>query len=156
MPLYSLLPTVTEWAAENGYTKAYPRVSNVGLPLYVLYFFLYMTCVEFGVYWMHRGLHYDWAYRCDTRSVAAFGCGRPAARSQHRLQRWGLTFAVTCRLLHLPHHKYNKEHTLSPFAGARLHACALLLGLLAAGPAQLANHMFAHHLRSCAACLLYL
>lgn len=88
MPLYSLLPTITEWSAENGYTLAYPRISNVGLPMYVLYFFLYMTSVEFFVYWMHRGLHeIKWAYR----------------------------------LLHRPHHKYNKEHTLSPFAGLAFH-----------------------------------
>ncbi|GIL64206.1 hypothetical protein Vafri_18180 [Volvox africanus] len=84
IPLYSMLPTLTEYAAEKGWTRAYPRVENVGLPAYVLYFFLYMASVEFGVYWMHRGLHeIKWAYR----------------------------------LLHFDHHKYNKEHTLSPFAG---------------------------------------
>lgn len=64
MPLYSLLPTLAELAAEKGWTKAYPRIDNVGLPLYILYFFAYMTSVEFGVYWMHRGLHeIKWAYK---------------------------------------------------------------------------------------------
>jgi Delta7-sterol 5-desaturase len=64
IPLYSLLPTATEAAAESGWTMAYPRVANVGLPMYVLYFLLYMASVEFGVYWMHRGLHeIKWAYR---------------------------------------------------------------------------------------------
>ena len=33
MPLYALLPTFTEWSSEEGYTKAYPRVENVGLPM---------------------------------------------------------------------------------------------------------------------------
>jgi lathosterol oxidase len=64
MPLYSLLPMAAEMAAEKGWTKAYPRIDNVGLPLYVLYFFLYMASVEFGVYWMHRLLHeIKWAYK---------------------------------------------------------------------------------------------
>ncbi|KAG2488988.1 hypothetical protein HYH03_012428 [Edaphochlamys debaryana] len=84
MPLYSLLPAFAEWAAEQGYTMVFPRIENIGLPAYVLYFFIYMFSVEFGVYWMHRGLHdVKWAYR----------------------------------VLHWDHHKYNKEHTLSPFAG---------------------------------------
>lgn len=88
IPIYSLLPMAAEMAAEKGWTKCYPRIENVGLPLYVIYFFLYMASVEFGVYWMHRGLHeITWAYK-------------------H---------------LHYDHHKYNKEHTLSPFAGLAFH-----------------------------------
>lgn len=64
MPLYSLLPTIVEMAAEKGWTMAYPRVDNVGIPAYLLYFTLYMLSVEFGVYWMHRGLHeIKWAYK---------------------------------------------------------------------------------------------
>jgi lathosterol oxidase len=64
IPLYSLLPTLTEWMAEKGWTLVYPRVDNVGLPMYVAYFALYITSVEFGVYWMHRGLHeIKWAYK---------------------------------------------------------------------------------------------
>ncbi|KXZ52406.1 hypothetical protein GPECTOR_9g450 [Gonium pectorale] len=97
IPMYSLLPAVTEMAAEKGWTRAYPRVENVGLPAYVLYFFLYMVSVEFGVYWMHRGLHWGWAYK----------------------------------YLHYDHHKYNKEHTLSPFAGLAFHP---LDGILQAVP----------------------
>lgn len=74
--------------AEQGWTKAYTRIDSVGLPHYVLYFMLYMVSVEFGVYWMHRGLHeVKWAYN----------------------------------LLHREHHIYNKEHTLSPFAGLAFH-----------------------------------
>mmetsp|Transcript_80583 Transcript_80583/g.163938 ORF Transcript_80583/g.163938 Transcript_80583/m.163938 type:complete len:344 (-) Transcript_80583:306-1337(-) len=88
IPLYSLLPMAAELAAEKGWTMAYPRIDNVGLPMYIIYFFLYMASVEFGVYWMHRGLHeIKWAYK-------------------H---------------LHYDHHKYNKEHTLSPFAGLAFH-----------------------------------
>lgn len=63
MPLYSLLPAVAEMSAERGWTMAYPRVSNVGLPAYVLYFFLYMASVEFCVFWMHYLLHQGWAYK---------------------------------------------------------------------------------------------
>jgi hypothetical protein len=35
--------------------RSAPRVPpQVGLPMYLAYFLLYMTSVEFGVYWMHR------------------------------------------------------------------------------------------------------
>lgn len=98
IPLYSLLPSAAEWAAEKGYTQAYPRVENVGLPMYVVYFYLYMASVEFGVYWMHRGLH-------DVK--------------------------IGYKMLHYIHHKYNKEHTLSPFAGLAFHP---LDGILQAIP----------------------
>jgi len=98
MPIYSLLPMLAEMAAEKGWTMAYPRVDNVGLPMYAVYFFAYMLSVEFGVYWMHRGLHeIKWAYK----------------------------------YLHYDHHKYNKDHTLSPFAGLAFHP---LDGILQAVP----------------------
>jgi lathosterol oxidase len=88
MPLYAVLPAVTEYCVEQGWTLAYARVSDVGLPKYVLYFILYMTSVEFFVYWQHRLLH---------------------------------DIKVGYTSLHHIHHKYNKEHTLSPFAGLAFH-----------------------------------
>lgn len=57
MPLYSMLPAVAELCVEQGWTRAYSRISDVGVGWYLGYFVLYMTCVEFWVYWMHRGLH---------------------------------------------------------------------------------------------------
>ena len=57
MPLYSVLPAVAELFVEQGWTRAYSRVSDVGIGWYLAYFVLYMTCVEYFVYWMHRGLH---------------------------------------------------------------------------------------------------
>lgn len=98
IPLYSLLPASAEYAAEQGWTMVYPRVENVGLPMYIFWFYVYMTSVEFGVYWMHRGLH-------DVK--------------------------IGYKLLHNIHHKYNKEHTLSPFAGLAFHP---LDGMLQAVP----------------------
>lgn len=88
LPMYSALPAFNEMLAEQGWTRAYARLSDVGLGAYVGYMALYMLLVEFGVYWMHRSLHeLPWAYR-------------------H---------------IHATHHKYNKENTLSPFAGLAFH-----------------------------------
>ncbi|KAK9824011.1 hypothetical protein WJX72_006951 [[Myrmecia] bisecta] len=98
MPLYAMLPSVTEWAIERGWTLVYTRIDDVGLPRHLLYFALYMTSVEFFVYWMHRLLH-------DVK--------------------------IGYRWLHHIHHKYNKEHTLSPFAGLAFHP---LDGILQAVP----------------------
>ncbi|GAB4820633.1 hypothetical protein N2152v2_007679 [Parachlorella kessleri] len=89
MPLYSLLPALTEYCVEKGWTLAYSRVSDVGgVWAYAGYFALYMLCVEFGVYWNHRNLHHPRVYK----------------------------------YLHVTHHKYNKEHTMSPFAGLAFNA----------------------------------
>lgn len=86
IPLYSLLPTLTEWAAEKGWTMAYPRIENVGLPMYILYFVMYMSSVEFGVYWMHRGLHeIKWAYRCVQAQLGHFA-GQPAVHRERTAQ----------------------------------------------------------------------
>ena len=87
MPMYALLPTVTDFIVEKEWTLAYPRVDDVGLLWYIVYFVAYMTLVEFGVYWMHRLLH-------EIRPLY--------------------------NLLHCYHHIYNKQHTLSPFAGVCL------------------------------------
>lgn len=88
LPMYSALPAFNEMLAEQGWTRAYARLSDVGLGAYVGYMAVYMLLVEFGVYWMHRSLHeLPWAYR-------------------H---------------IHATHHKYNKENTLSPFAGLAFH-----------------------------------
>lgn len=101
MPFYTLLPTATEHCVLNGWTRAYPRISDVGYFAYAAQFVLYMTCVEFGVYWMHRSLHeIKWGYK-------------------H---------------LHAVHHVYNKESTLSPFAGLAFHP---LDGILQALPYSL-------------------
>eukprot|EP00891_Asterochloris_glomerata_P006347 jgi/Astpho2/6347/e_gw1.00091.33.1_t len=88
MPMYSILPAVTEWVVEQGWTRSYTRIGEVGSLKYLTLFAVYMCCVEYFVYWSHRSLH-------DIR--------------------------LGYRLLHNIHHKYNKEHTLSPFAGLAFH-----------------------------------
>ena len=41
-----------------------------------------------------------------------------------------MLWMVICRLLHFIHHKYNKEHSMSPFAGLAFHP---LDGIIQAG-----------------------
>lgn len=84
MPWYSLLPTVSEYLVETGWTKCYPRLYNVGWLAYLVYLAIYLSIVEFGIYWMHRELH-------DIKPLYKY--------------------------LHATHHIYNKQNTLSPFAG---------------------------------------
>ena len=57
MPGYAVLPAVTEAVVELGWTRAYARIDDVGLLRHIASFAVYMACVEFGVYWMHRLLH---------------------------------------------------------------------------------------------------
>lgn len=98
IPLYALLPCAAEWMVERGWTKAYASISEVGIPMFFAYFAMYMSCVEFGVYWMHRMLHES---------------------------------KFLYNNLHHIHHKYNKENTMSPFAGLAFHP---LDGMLQAIP----------------------
>jgi len=109
MPMYAMLPTVTDVIVESGWTRSYPRVDDVGLPLYVGYFFVYMLVVEFGVYWMHRLLH-------EIRPLYD--------------------------MLHAYHHIYNKQHTLSPFAGLAFHPVD---GILQAFPYTIALFIVPMH-----------
>ncbi|KAH7846724.1 hypothetical protein Vadar_017402 [Vaccinium darrowii] len=88
MPWYTLLPTVSEYMIENGWTRCYPRISDVGWVTYLSCLAIYLVIVEFGIYWMHRGLH-------DIKPLYKY--------------------------LHSTHHIYNKENTLSPFAGMALN-----------------------------------
>lgn len=87
MPVYVSLPTLSEYMIERGWTRCYPSISDVGFLSYILLTIMYLVLVEFGIYWMHRGLH-------DCKPLY--------------------------KLLHATHHIYNKENTLSPFAGTHL------------------------------------
>lgn len=65
MPGYAVLPAVTEAIVEQGWTRAYARIGDVGVWHHIAYFAMYMAIVEFGVYWMHRLLHdIRIGYRC--------------------------------------------------------------------------------------------
>uniref|UniRef100_A0A251UB33 Putative fatty acid hydroxylase n=1 Tax=Helianthus annuus TaxID=4232 RepID=A0A251UB33_HELAN len=57
MPWYCLLPTVSEYMVENGWTRCFSRISDVGWFSYTFNLCLYLVIVEFGIYWMHRELH---------------------------------------------------------------------------------------------------
>lgn len=84
MPWYTALPTLSEYMVENGWTRCYSSISDVGWPAYFVNLAVYLVFVEFGIYWMHRELH-------DIKPLYKY--------------------------LHATHHIYNKQNTLSPFAG---------------------------------------
>jgi len=56
--IYTMLPVFDEWLIESGFTKCYFTVEEIGgwVP-HIAVFVLYFTCVEIGIYWMHRTLH---------------------------------------------------------------------------------------------------
>ncbi|CAD5177783.1 unnamed protein product [Musa acuminata subsp. malaccensis] len=57
MPWFCVLPTLLEYMAENGWTRCFASVGEVGWPAYFVYLTIYLVIVEFGIYWMHRELH---------------------------------------------------------------------------------------------------
>ncbi|KAJ0840433.1 putative delta(7)-sterol 5(6)-desaturase [Helianthus annuus] len=109
MPWYCALPSISEYMVENGWTRCFARISDVGWASYILYLGLYLTFVEFGIYWMHRELH-------DIKP----------------LYKW----------LHATHHIYNKQNTLSPFAGLAFHP---IDGILQAVPHVIALFLVPTH-----------
>jgi lathosterol oxidase len=58
MIVYTMLPVVDEWLIEQGYTKTYFTMEEIGgWKAHVATMLLYFTLVEIGIYWMHRKLH---------------------------------------------------------------------------------------------------
>lgn len=134
MPLYATLPAITEWIVEQGWTRAYARIEDVGLRNYFLYFVMYMACVEFFVYCNHRGLHdVKIGYKCGSKCcpillsfsipcVAVCCCPLEKLGCILLSNLQNSNLPICLRWLHYIHHKYNKEHTMSPFAGLAFHA----------------------------------
>ncbi|XP_042028733.1 delta(7)-sterol-C5(6)-desaturase-like [Salvia splendens] len=112
MPWYCALPTISEYMIEHGWTKCFPRISDVGFAEYLCYICVYLIIVEFGIYWMHRELH-------DIKPLYKY--------------------------LHATHHIYNKQNTLSPFAGLAFHPVD---GILQAVPHVVALFLVPMHLTS--------
>mmetsp|Transcript_8414 Transcript_8414/g.15877 ORF Transcript_8414/g.15877 Transcript_8414/m.15877 type:complete len:392 (-) Transcript_8414:97-1272(-) len=56
--IYVLLPAISEYVIEEGYTKCYYTMEEIGgfLP-YLICTLVYFVLVEIGIYWMHRTLH---------------------------------------------------------------------------------------------------
>ena len=65
------------------------RVADVGLGRYVLYFALYMTSVEFCVYWQHRILHMGIGYR--------WAHGQQRGMAWHDMAWRGMAWHATAR-----------------------------------------------------------
>ncbi|CAL9219320.1 unnamed protein product [Arabidopsis halleri] len=57
MPWYTLLPSVSEYMIEHGWTKCYSTLDHFNWFLCLLYIALYLVLVEFMIYWVHKELH---------------------------------------------------------------------------------------------------
>ncbi|KAJ8442483.1 hypothetical protein Cgig2_022366 [Carnegiea gigantea] len=109
IPWYSLYIAFDEYMVENGWTRCFPRISDVGLQAYLGYVIIYLCLCEVGIYWMHRLLH-------DIKPLYKY--------------------------LHAPHHTYNKQNSLSPFAGLALHP---IDGILQAAPHTISTFLVPTH-----------
>lgn len=65
MFIYVLLPAVDEFLIESGWTRTYYTIDEIGgWPQHILTMIVYFSCVEIGIYWMHRTLHTNkWMYK---------------------------------------------------------------------------------------------
>jgi Delta7-sterol 5-desaturase len=86
--LYAALPICSEYLIENGYTRSYFYIAELGGSFGGWYYYFintvfYVALVEIGIYWMHRTLH-----------------------TNKFLYKW----------LHSTHHKYMEHSTLTPWA----------------------------------------
>lgn len=56
--IYVALPVLSDYLVEEGFTKAYYSLDDIGgWHYYAFFMVLYMAFVEIGIYWMHRTLH---------------------------------------------------------------------------------------------------
>jgi len=65
MPFYVLMPTMSEWFVERGWTRAVSTIEEMGgFTGYVVYTIAYLFFVEWAIYWIHRLLHeIRWLYK---------------------------------------------------------------------------------------------
>ena len=65
MIVYVTLPVIDEFLVEQGWTRVYHTVQEIGgWPWYFATMVLYFALVEIGIYWMHRTLHTNkWLYK---------------------------------------------------------------------------------------------
>jgi len=62
LPLMGLL-TVPIFVMEvKGYSKLYDEVDEYGVPFLLCSLFTFLLFTDFGIYWIHRGLHLPWFY----------------------------------------------------------------------------------------------
>lgn len=57
IPVFTLMMTGFEYMVLKGWTKCFPKISDVGLVAYFCYIILYLVVVEIGIYWVHRAMH---------------------------------------------------------------------------------------------------
>ncbi|CAN8269819.1 unnamed protein product [Cochlearia groenlandica] len=110
MPWYTLLPTVSEYVIERGWTKCYSTLDQFNWFLCFFYMVIYIVLVEFMIYWVHKMVHH---------------------------------IKFLYNHLHATHHLYNKQNTLSPFAGLAFHPVD---GILHAVPHVVAMFIVPIHL----------
>jgi sterol desaturase/sphingolipid hydroxylase (fatty acid hydroxylase superfamily) len=56
--VYAALPILSEFLIESKLTKTYYYIDQIGgWGFYCLYFVIYLSIVEVGIYWVHRTLH---------------------------------------------------------------------------------------------------
>lgn len=65
MIIYVALPVIDEFIVEQGWTRVYHTVHEIGgWPWYMASMVFYFSLVEIGIYWMHRTLHTNkWLYK---------------------------------------------------------------------------------------------
>ncbi|XP_028057465.1 delta(7)-sterol-C5(6)-desaturase-like [Camellia sinensis] len=112
LPCYSIVPTISDFMIQSGWTRCFVRMSDVSWPAYLVYLMVYLVSVEFMIYWVHRELH-------DIKPLYKY--------------------------LHATHHIYNKQNTLSPFAGLAFHP---LDGVLQALPHVIALFLVPMHFKT--------
>ncbi|EFH44780.1 hypothetical protein ARALYDRAFT_915873 [Arabidopsis lyrata subsp. lyrata] len=57
MPCVTIVPTISEYFIEKGYTKCYFSITEVGLIAYITHIIVHLILVELWIYWIHRAYH---------------------------------------------------------------------------------------------------
>ncbi|KAL1915690.1 uncharacterized protein VTP21DRAFT_6449 [Calcarisporiella thermophila] len=63
LPYLSLFTCLTFLVEVRGYSLLYSNVDEFGLPYLIFSIFAFLLFTDFGIYWIHRGLHHPLIYR---------------------------------------------------------------------------------------------
>jgi len=107
IPFMSVLTTPIILGEVYGYSKCYDRVEEYGLPFLILSLFTFLLFTDFGIYWIHRGLHHRLIYTLIHKPHHWWKVPTPfASHAFHPVDGWAQSLPYHIYVFLFPMHKW--------------------------------------------------
>jgi len=107
IPFMGVLTTPLILGEIYGYSKCYDRVEEYGLPFLILSIFTFLLFTDFGIYWIHRGLHHRLIYPTIHKPHHWWKIPTPfASHAFHPVDGWAQSMPYHIYVFLFPMHKW--------------------------------------------------